>query len=162
MIHRALCLLAALLFAAFAPAAANAQTPLFRDIDLGAHGRIVLGEPFTADSIATRRPGGSYALRPGTFGGAEAIEVLLVDDRVAAIRFTYAPVEADFETYAGNMTRTYGDAERWTEEAEGGGRIGHAVWRDQATAVELRMHVRSGQVELTAMMADRRLMGNDE
>jgi hypothetical protein len=162
MIHRVLPLLAALLFAAFAPAAAHAQTPLFRDIDLGAHGRIALGEPFTADSIATRRPGGFYDLRPGTFSGAEAIELLLVDDRVAAIRFTYAPVEAYFETYAGNMTRAYGEPERWTEEADGGGRVDYAVWQDKATALELRRQVQPGKVELTAMLADRRLMGNNE
>lgn len=161
MIHRVLPFLAAFVFAALAPGAANAQTPLFRDIDLGDYGRVVLGEPFTADSIATRRPGGFYDLRPGTFGGAEAIEVLLIDDVVGAIRFTYAPVEADFETYAANMTRAYGEPERRTEPAEGGGRVEYAVWRDESTALELRLQVQAGQVELTAMMADRRLMGNE-
>lgn len=160
MKHRIRSFLAALLLSALTAGATAAQTrPIERHIDLGAHGRIELGAPFTADSIATRRPGGFYGLRPGTFSGADSIGVLLIDDRVGAIRFSYAPVAADFATYVANGTSAFGAPERWTEEAEGGGRIEYAVWKDEATAMELRLAVQGEQVELTAMLADRRLMG---
>ena len=151
--------LAALAVALLAPAAACAQsTPVHREIDLGPHGRIVLGEPFTADSIATRGSDGFYELRPGTFAGAEATEVLLVDDRVAAIRFTYPPVAADFETHVARGTAALGPPQRGTREVDGGGRMDCVAWLDERTALEICLTAWSDQVELMSILVDRRLM----
>jgi hypothetical protein len=156
---RPFAVLAALSVALLAPAAACAQpTPVHRDIDLAPYGKIVLGEPFTADSIATRHPEGFYALRPGTFAGAEAVDVIVVDDLVAAIRFTYAPVAADYETYVANATEALGPPLRGTREVDGGGRMDCVAWRDARTVLEICLTTWSDRVELASMMVDRRLM----
>lgn len=151
--------LVALVLAVLAPVAVAAQTaPIPRDIDLGAHGRIVLGGPFTADSIVEGAPGGFRNLRPGTFAGADSIQVLLAGDRVVAIRFVYAPVKADFATYLANGTRAFGEPRRWSEATESSGRTEYAVWDDAETAMELRLAVRGSSIQLTAMMSDHRRM----
>lgn len=149
----------ALVWGVLLPAAAAAQTvPIPRDIDLGVHGRIVLGEPFTADSILEGARGGFRTLRSGTFAGADSIQVLLAGDRVAAIRFVYAPVKADFASYVANGTRAFGEPRRWREATESSGGTEYAVWDDAETAMELRLAVRGASIQLTALMSDHRLM----
>jgi hypothetical protein len=160
MMHRLI--LALLAIAVLAPGGARAQeTAIFREVNFAPYALVALGEPFTADSIATRRPGGFYQLRPGTYGGADSVEVLLIDDRVAAIRFTYSPVAEHFEYYVARYTGAFGEPERRTDRGETG-RIEYATWRDGRTGMELRLAVEGERVEFTAMLADRGLMDSGQ
>lgn len=149
--------------ALLSPAVLHAQpVPIAREIDLGANGRIVLGEPFDGlQSIAEFRENGLYALRPGTFAGADSIHVALADGVVAAIHFTYAPEPDDFDRYVANGTAAFGPPERWTVQPRTPGSIEYARWQDADTRMELRLDTRPGRVTLTAVMFDRHLTAID-
>ena len=81
-------------------------TEIFRWIAIGTagHDTIRLGEPLRdAARYAERISDSSYRLRPGTFGGADSIELRLTPDgRVKEMHFTY-PSDAAW----GEMIRTY-------------------------------------------------------
>ena len=87
-------ILASAFFFASAGTGVHAQEPgapaLFRQISVSTGKVIALGEPFNPAGVAQSIGEGVFALRPGKFGGAAKLLIMVsADSRVSEMRFIY-------------------------------------------------------------------------
>jgi hypothetical protein len=145
---------ALLLLLILCSSAASAQTtaPLFRHISLGKFGHITLGEAFVqADSIGIPAGERTYRLRPGTFGRAEEIRVVLSSrGAINEIHFVYPPSDASYDRQLQSATRMLG-----SPVIEASDTLVIARWEDERTTLELGRRTSSEGVEVFTVMKDR-------
>src|SRR6266849_3710886 len=73
----------------FSAASAAQQWRIFRYIDLTPQDTIWLGEPFRATNLADRVNDSTFQLKPGTFGGAERVRIIVGPGGVTRMEFQY-------------------------------------------------------------------------
>lgn len=132
-------------------AAGQASGPLFRHVDLASHGTIRLGALLDRPDISVQLSDSSWALKPGTFGGAEAIVVyVLPDRRVYGLEFLYAP-----DTSYEQLVSTYG--KRLGAPTGGGGFDDGPVWttwQDTTTQFEISRRRSGSSDRVVSRMTD--------
>jgi hypothetical protein len=110
------------------------STPIFRTVEIGQDVPVTLGEPLSAEAMALMTQVGPqrFLLKPGTYAGAEEIDVQLgVGAAVQQMDFTYGPganyqeMVADYEAELGPPTSQQGGGDQVT------------VWQDANTRFQL-------------------------
>jgi hypothetical protein len=154
---RTLTITAALVTVLGSCASAQVEGTIFREIDLGAHGHLRLGEPFSQrEEIGVPVGERQYRLRPGTFGGAEAIIVSLAEDgRVCSLRFEYVPDRAEYERYVQNGSRSMGKPSMQATSDEEGRPTERTRWEDSRTTFEVVWRQGQSGPELFSVLSDR-------
>lgn len=117
--------------------------PVYRYINVRGGSRLLLGEPFRRQDLATRIDDTTYALQQGTFGGGESgtTAITLYTDGQRILRrmtFVYDGSESlatkihDYTTSLGKPTKDYtkGDS------------VSVHIWEDAQTRFELHYHSR--------------------
>jgi hypothetical protein len=131
---------------------------ILRQIDLGEHGIIALGDTVPGrDLLLPPTLASLYPLRPGTFDGAEAIAVDLGPDRrVRAIHFLYEK-DTRFDTFARNATLIFGQPVRSEGTTDAEAQL--LVWQDSLSIAELERATVDGVARIRLRLIDRQLTG---
>ena len=124
---------------------------IFRFIDITPYGRIELGAPFGADSLAHEVSEGVVELLPRTFGGADRIILYLtLDRRVYGMAFIYArstSYEQTVQSYVDNL----GQPVRTDRET---------YWEDGRTRFAIRRLTTDGKELVASLLTDIALAGS--
>jgi hypothetical protein len=143
------------LIACGAARSTHAQQPIFREISVAPFGAIALGSSLAREDIARRLTDSTWVLRPGVFGGAEAITVhVLKDGRVSALEFVYANGTSYLE--AVREYSTFLGAPAGAGGMDGGPEW--IYWSDRRTRFELTRRPGAAGDRLSSRMTDLELV----
>ena len=109
----------------------TSSTPIFRTVEIGQDVPVTLGEPLSPEAMALMKQVGPqrFQLKPGTYAGAEEIDVQLgVGAAVQQMDFTYG-AGADYQEMLANF-----EGELGPPASQQGG---VAVWQDPNTRFQL-------------------------
>jgi|GEM_PF-2355103 len=127
----------------------TASTPIFRTVDVAEGVAITLGEPLSPEAMALMTQVGPqrFQLKPGTYAGAEEIDVQLgVGAAVQQMDFIYGP-DASYEEMVANYVAELGPPT--SRDGSGGKQV--TQWQDPSTEFKL---VR-GASGIRSMLLDR-------
>ena len=111
------------------------STPIFRTVEIGQDVPVTLGEPLSAEAMGLMKQIGPqrFQLKPGTYAGAEEIDVqLAVGAAVQEMDFTYG-AGANYQEMLANFQRELGPP----TSQQGAGDNQVTVWQDPSTRFQL-------------------------